>query len=113
MNRDKVGQNIFEYLMSLIRYLDGKGLVLQNEEEVSKHMDEMLNFSLLRSIVNEPTPQDPSPSQEPTGICGNCGYAFVNYGAVVFQDDELYYPTTCPNCGKEDREYYRLKYSPE
>ena len=44
------------------------------------------------------------------GICPNCEAMELDYGALGIQDDLVYYPFTCENCGHEDKEWYSLEF---
>ena len=45
------------------------------------------------------------------GICPFCDKENLDYKAIVLQDDFVYFPFTCNDCGTECREYYALQYS--
>jgi len=46
------------------------------------------------------------------GVCPYCGSVDVDYGAIEYEDDEmLYYPATCNECGREFEEWYNLSFS--
>ena len=47
------------------------------------------------------------------GHCANplCNSQNLIYGAVEFEDDQLYYPYTCVACKSTGREYYNLEFT--
>ena len=42
--------------------------------------------------------------------CPVCGSEQLTYGALVAQDQCIYYPFTCDDCGKSGEEWYQLGY---
>lgn len=45
------------------------------------------------------------------GKCPKCGSTNIDYDAIEVQDNQVYYPCTCENCGAEFEEWYNLEYS--
>ena len=45
------------------------------------------------------------------GQCPKCGNYDLDYGAVKFSDDAIYYPWTCEDCGATGKEWYDLEFS--
>jgi len=45
------------------------------------------------------------------GKCTFCDKENLDYKAIVLQDDFVYFPFTCDDCGTEGREYYAIQYS--
>ena len=43
--------------------------------------------------------------------CIHCGSIDIDYGAIEFEDNFLYYPYTCNKCKKSGKEWYDLKFS--
>ena len=44
------------------------------------------------------------------GECPNCGSVNLDYVAIVPQDEWIYYPFTCNDCGCEGKECYSLTF---
>ncbi len=44
------------------------------------------------------------------GICPKCGSEDLDYGVIEVQDDMVYYPFTCSECGAEGKEWYDLDF---
>lgn len=45
------------------------------------------------------------------GICPLCGSENLDYGVLQPDDDCIYYPCTCDDCGATFKEYYSLDFS--
>ena len=45
------------------------------------------------------------------GQCPKCGNYNLDYGAVEFSDNAIYYPWTCEDCGATGKEWYDLEFS--
>jgi hypothetical protein len=48
--------------------------------------------------------------KEEQGKCPKCKGWSLTYGALELQDDLIYYPFTCDDCGHEDNEWYSLTF---
>lgn len=49
--------------------------------------------------------------EETEDVCPYCGSIEVDYGdADLLGDDLVYYPVSCPKCGKSWEESYELQY---
>lgn len=48
---------------------------------------------------NEQTPE----------MCPKCGH-IVEYGSMVLEENQLYYPYKCPNCLDEGKEWYSINF---
>lgn len=44
------------------------------------------------------------------GVCPKCRSKNIEYGAAEFEDDLLYYPGKCNECGYEFEEWYALEF---
>lgn len=44
------------------------------------------------------------------GECVNCGSGNIEYKAMEVDDNYIYYPIDCNECGVESKEYYSLVY---
>ena len=49
-------------------------------------------------------------SSEFVGECPKCGSTSLTYGVLEPQDDEIYYPFTCDDCGCKGKEWYALRF---
>lgn len=47
---------------------------------------------------------------EEVGVCPKCGKESLDYGAIEVQDDMIYYPYTCSECGTEGKEWYNIEF---
>ncbi len=45
------------------------------------------------------------------GKCPNCKSEDIDYGVMIPQDEFVFYPFTCNECGVEGKEYYNLEYT--
>ena len=46
------------------------------------------------------------------GICPFCGSDYLDYGGMEPEDNNMvYYPWTCKNCGLQGEEWYTLEFS--
>lgn len=44
------------------------------------------------------------------GKCPFCGSDDLDYGAMEPEDDMIYYPWTCKDCGKHGEEWYTMTF---
>lgn len=42
------------------------------------------------------------------GKCPKCNKDDLDYGSLEIEDDSIYYPYTCNDCGLKGREWYNL-----
>lgn len=45
------------------------------------------------------------------GVCPYCGGESLNYGLLELDDESLYFPATCRDCGNEFNEWYVSTFS--
>ncbi len=45
------------------------------------------------------------------GICPACGESNLEYGEMVLDEDNLFFPYKCDNCGTKGEEWYHLDFS--
>lgn len=45
------------------------------------------------------------------GKCPKCGHYNLNYEELKIQDNSVYYPWECPDCGASGKEWYELNFS--
>lgn len=48
--------------------------------------------------------------EEEQGKCPFCESYNIEYGAMELEDDTLYYPWKCEDCGCEGKDWYELKF---
>jgi DNA-directed RNA polymerase subunit RPC12/RpoP len=53
--------------------------------------------------------EDVCPSQK-EGICPICGKPF-EYGSLEVEGNQAYYEWTCPHCGSQGKEWYKLEFA--
>ena len=46
-----------------------------------------------------------------SGYCPFCDARLIEYGAIELDDNCLYYPFTCDECGAEGKEWYDIEYT--
>jgi len=44
------------------------------------------------------------------GTCPKCGEQNLQYGSMEPEDDQMYYPWTCLDCGAIGREWYSIEF---
>lgn len=45
-----------------------------------------------------------------SGNCPKCGSEYLEYSAVIMEDEHAVYPFKCEDCGCEGKEWYLLQY---
>ena len=45
------------------------------------------------------------------GKCPFCGSNDLDYGVMEPEDDMVYYPWTCSDCGKHGEEWYSMRFT--
>ena len=49
--------------------------------------------------------------EQEQGKCPKCNEMELDYGSMDIQDDMVYYPFTCENCGHSGKEWYNLEFN--
>jgi hypothetical protein len=44
------------------------------------------------------------------GCCGNCNTGNIIYGFIEVEDNMIYYPFRCVDCGHMGKEWYNMNY---
>ena len=48
--------------------------------------------------------------EEEEGVCPKCGGIQLDYGAMDYNGESIYYPYSCPECGIEGKEWFSMTF---